>query len=369
MRGEKLEREAKKRRETANAKKVAEERLEAQQRQRGAELDVQRLGRRKEQQLAVGEAECIAADERLLTGGINFSLEGLQPYRLPKAEDDKVFLPETSLVKLSALDAFSRGAVLLRLWSSTVPSDEHLSSSPKYTTTEMQEDEVNGESSYHHYSHCGICEFSAPPGTVGLPDKIILSLLARSKAWEGRISTELAESDEALASLGTLSLKLVTLPKVTHARLQPVKSAFFVVGPVKQCLEENLRRHTALTVGDCVTVWYRGKSYELRVSSMKPIGCGSLLDTDVVVDLDVSMEQKQADATTLHTEVERYAQAQSVYSTGMASVFVSGDERSFSSQVVSQLGFAPAADDGKSEESEKELMRERRLAALGARGL
>ena len=140
-------------------------------------------------------------------------------------------------------------------------------------------------------------------------------------------------------------------PKCTFAQLQPVHNSFSQVGPVKMVLEENLRRHVTLSIGDilqvslelgryhsilvfsCVMwsgalnssgvflsypsmllspmanilictlkhihfytlqVWYRGTCHELRVNVMQPGPFGSLVDTDVEVDLDTSLEYNQS---------------------------------------------------------------------------
>ena len=106
----------------------------------------------------------------------------------------------------------------------------------------------------------------------------------------------LAGTDD-VSKLSVLSLKFVCLPKCTYVKLRPKKNIFFEVGPVKLCLEENLRKHSTLSLGDALTVWYRGKSYDLEVADMKPQptaedlwrGC-SLVDADVEVDLDASEE-------------------------------------------------------------------------------
>jgi hypothetical protein len=51
----------------------------------------------------------------------------------------------------------------------------------------------------------------------------------------------------------------------------------------------------ALTEGDLITIWHRGTSHTLRVASLRPEPKGTLVDTDVEVDLDVSEEFKRTD--------------------------------------------------------------------------
>ena len=126
-------------------------------------------------------------------------------------------------------------------------------------------------------THGGVREFSAEEGYVGLPEKVLVCLgLAQ------------ASSEQLLKC--AIQVKYLRLPKVVYVKFQPVLNKFFNLGPVKQVLEQNLRFHTTLTLGDQVTVWYRGESYDLRVTDMKPEPRGTLVDTDVEVDLDLSDE-------------------------------------------------------------------------------
>jgi ubiquitin fusion degradation protein 1 len=151
----------------------------------------------------------------------------------------------------------------------------------------------------HYYTHCGIREFSAPPGSIGVPDKVIQSLLARRNTWVS--VPEGSDESEGLSAhlpvLGGLSVKYVTMPKVTYACLQPLRNAFQAVSEVKDCLEQNLRTHSSLSVGDLVTIWHRGVPHQLRVKKRRPSDFGSLLQTDVEVDLDASEEYLRSSAT------------------------------------------------------------------------
>ena len=111
-------------------------------------------------------------------------------------------------------------------------------------------------------------------GTIGLPPKVVNSL------WEEN------------AIKGSVSIKYVRLSKITYVKLQPTFNQFFKVEQVKMVLEENLKFHSTLTLGDILTVWYRGNAHPLKVVEMKPFENGILLDTDVEVDLDNSLENK-----------------------------------------------------------------------------
>ena len=111
-------------------------------------------------------------------------------------------------------------------------------------------------------------------GTIGLPPKVIRTL------WGGNQSS------------GSIEIKYVKLPKISYVKLEPTFNTFFKVEQVKMVLEENLKFHSTLTVGDIITVWYRGQAHPLKVVEMKPFNKGILLDTDVEVDLDNSLENK-----------------------------------------------------------------------------
>jgi len=44
---------------------------------------------------------------------------------------------------------------------------------------------------------------------------------------------------------------------------------------------------------DIITIWHRGKDYKLTVIEIRPETYGSLVDTDVEVELDVSEEYRR----------------------------------------------------------------------------
>lgn len=92
---------------------------------------------------------------------------------------------------------------------------------------------------------------------------------------------------------GFATIKYVRLGKISYVKLQPTFNTFFKVEQVKMVLEDNLKFHSTLTLGDIITVWYRGIAHPLKVIEMKPSDKGVLLDTDVEVDLDNSLENKR----------------------------------------------------------------------------
>ena len=246
-------------------KKADEERRKRVFEAREAELEAMRQKRREEEDAKKEEEERVRLEEEALTGGVSCNVGGLSADSI-EGEDDKVILPESCLVDLSNLDVFGKGPVQLRLFKN------------------------DGE-----YTHVGIKEFSAPPGKIGLPEKVVFTLTGgktKEEIYDGCDDIDEGERNDALQAslLGTLSAKYVTMPKVTYAKLQPLHNSFSQVKPVKDMLEENLRFHSTLSVGDLLTVWYRGIPHSLRVCEAKPQDFGSLIDTDVTIDLDVSQE-------------------------------------------------------------------------------
>lgn len=261
----KFEKEQKARREALKKKKLEEERKKRAFEAREAEQEALRQKRREEEEVRKEEAERVRLEDEALTGGVSFIVGGLSAYPID-GEDDKVILPESCLVDLSNLDVFGKGPVQLRL------------------------SKKDGK-----YTHVGIREFSAPAGKIGLPEKVVFTLTGgkmKEEIYEGYDEMDEGERNSALQSSleGVLSAKYVTMPKVTYAKLQPLHNSFSQVKLVKDMLEENLRFHSTLSVGDLLTVWYRGVPHSLRVCEAKPEEFGSLVDTDVTIDLDVSQE-------------------------------------------------------------------------------
>jgi hypothetical protein len=216
LRSSRLDKEQQKRRDEAKKKRDREVALQREQARREQELAQRAAQKREEDERAEMARQIAEIEEQRITGGIKFS-HVLKVFHI-EGEDDKVILSEDCLTELTQQDAFTRGAMTFQL-------------------------SVTGADGVMRTTHCGVREFSAPVGTIGLPPKVRDSL---------SLPADLAGSEVA-------QIKYVLLPKCTFAKLQPKQNNFIEVGPVKMCLEENLRFHTALTVGDVLTVWYRGK--------------------------------------------------------------------------------------------------------------
>jgi hypothetical protein len=249
-----LEKDQAKRREEAKKKREIELRQQAEKKRIEDELTELARRRKIEAELAEELRRAEEEAESALTGGVKYKEAFSQFFAIKDSEDDKIILPETALQELTAQEAFGRGAAVFQITLSS----------------------TSGSKTVVRVTHCGVREFSAAPGTLGLPGKIIDTL------WE----------DSSTPLTGTITVKYIKLPKITYVKLQPKMNTFFKVEPVKLVLEENLRFHATLTVGDVVTVWYRGVSHPLRVVEMKPEDRGTLVDTDVEVDLENSEEQQ-----------------------------------------------------------------------------
>lgn len=191
--------------------------------------------------------------EQQLTGGIKCG--GLLTVSMDTsgAEDDRVILPETYFEDLNKQDAFSIGPAFFQLKS-------------------LHTGKV---------THCGVREFTAMDETVVLPEKVALSLFGPDGV------------PESYGAPSNVEIKYVRLPKITNVKLQPLENRFYSLENVKLMLEDNLKHHSTLTVGDVVKVWHRGQKYTLKVSAMQPTDKGSLIDTDVEVDLDESVEYRE----------------------------------------------------------------------------
>lgn len=244
----KFQKEQKKRQEEAKRKRDQEVKLQREHEARQKELTMLAEKRREEEEARRIQLELEEAEENRITGGINCK-HVLTPYSIDadhETADDKVILPELCLTQLSNQDVFGKNVVIFRLSGS------------------------NGS-----ITHGGVREFSAPEGHIGLPKKVLDCL------------------GGDITQLSSVELKYILLPKCTYVKLRPKMNRFFEVQPVKRCLEENLLQHTTLTVGDTITVWYRGVAHPMIVVEMKPEQAGSLKDTDIEVDLDLSEEFQQ----------------------------------------------------------------------------
>ena len=190
------------------------------------------------------------------TGGLLFIKNNLIPY-LIEGDDDKIILPESYLTELNNLDAFSRGALFFEIKSSIYSNN---------------------------ITHCGVREFSATEGTIGLPIKVINSLLHNT--------------NQSIDALGTVSIMYTRLTPIKTVKLHVHKDeSIYNITHIKHVLEENLKHHSTLSNNDILSIWYRGIRYRLTVIQVLPEPYGTLLNTDVEVEfVDIA-----SDSTTTAT--------------------------------------------------------------------
>ena len=197
------------------------------------------------------------------TGGLIFIKDYLIPY-LTEGDDDKIILPESYLAELNNQDAFSRGALFFEIKSSLYSNN---------------------------ITHCGVREFSATEGTIGLPIKVINSLLHNT--------------NQSIDSLDTISIMYTRLTPIKTIKLHVHKDeSIYNITHIKHVLEENLKYHSTLSNNDILSIWYRGIRYRLTVIQVLPEPYGTLLNTDVEVEfVDIACDSTTtATSTTSATQ-------------------------------------------------------------------
>lgn len=183
--------------------------------------------------------------ERIRTGGIDYK-QSLVPVTA-EGEGDKVLLPPSALESLSREDAVSMGPMLFELtW--TLPTQV-----------------IQGEdgTTASRTTHAGVLEFVAAEGTIGLPRKVVQSLVL-----PGQSGAEEPLSGAAMTGMlgaGKVLVRYVRLAKATFARVVPETVGLSQISELRAMLEQNMRNHATLTVGDRLSVWRRGKEFNLKV--------------------------------------------------------------------------------------------------------
>jgi len=210
--------------------------------------------RRVEEAAAREAAEAQAQAEQELTGGITFC-QVLTAVPI-SSEGERIVLPPSALQTLetqSALDvAKPLGFEVCALDSTGAVVSK---------------------------THCGVLEFTAEEGTVGVPPAAALSLT--KEAGVGALRD---------CRIRVKFVKLATPPK-SFIRLQPRGHGFHTNGEdvvnldLKAVLERELSRHTAVTKGDWIAIRSDKTTYELVVVDLEPCSALALTSTDLEVDL------------------------------------------------------------------------------------
>ena len=197
-------------------------------------------------------------------------------------EGDKILLPPSALESLSGQDAVSLGPMLFELTCTfdqppASAVEEKNASSPQSGRTPTAA-AAAAATTTTRTTHAGVLEFVADEGTVGLPRKVVLSLLGATaqqvplRQDEGdKSSGDGGEGDATAAKrpvvdgLGAVVVRYVRLAKATFARVIPETVGLSQVSELRAMLENNMRNHATLTVGDHLSVWRRGKEFSMKV--------------------------------------------------------------------------------------------------------
>ena len=113
-RSSRLEKEQQKRRDNAKKKLEAERRLVEEHDKLQRKLAFEAAARKEEAERLIQEKYFQEQERLQLTGGIDFTIDGLIAYQI-EGEDDKVVLPENCLHDLINQDAPSKGPMLFQL--------------------------------------------------------------------------------------------------------------------------------------------------------------------------------------------------------------------------------------------------------------
>ncbi|KAG0152138.1 hypothetical protein CROQUDRAFT_667464 [Cronartium quercuum f. sp. fusiforme G11] len=151
----------------------------------------------------------------------------------------KIIMPQDALVQLTQMDMESPFMFEIR------------NSSPNKTNL---------------FTHCGVLEFIADPGTVHLPQWMMKRL-------------DLNEGDP-------IKLTGTRLPKGKFAKVQAQSTLFLELGDHKAVLETALRNFSCLTKGDIIEIYHNMMTFEILIMDLKPddVPGVSIFETDLEVD-------------------------------------------------------------------------------------
>mmetsp|Transcript_99868 Transcript_99868/g.286936 ORF Transcript_99868/g.286936 Transcript_99868/m.286936 type:complete len:684 (+) Transcript_99868:78-2129(+) len=254
-------------REVEQRRREAKRKLEQQKRdeEQRAAMEQEHKIREELRCRAAEEARAKAEEERRLNEGISYSAM-LRPYPSVRT-DDKLELPPSALAELERQGALERGTLLtFKVCLPSGPVINHVGAGSHAMRI--------GE------THAGVAEFTAEEGSVGVPPRVALCL------------TKGAGLD-TLAGIGQVGVRFFRLPRSakSNVKLQPRGEGFHAGGvqhaniDLERVLQESLRGHTALTVGDWLPIRHDGYTYELVVRELEPEPYFALIDTDLVVEV------------------------------------------------------------------------------------
>ncbi|KAJ2627813.1 ubiquitin fusion degradation protein [Coemansia sp. RSA 1290] len=116
-------------------------------------------------------------------------------------------------------------------------------------------------------THCGVLEFTAEEGRVYLPQWMMDTL--------------------RLSPGSAVEVINVALLHGSLVKLQPQSVDFLDISDHRAVLENALRRFSALTVGDIITIEYNGREYRIAVRETQPSPSAiNIVETDLSVDFE-----------------------------------------------------------------------------------
>ncbi|KAJ2867038.1 ubiquitin fusion degradation protein [Coemansia aciculifera] len=123
----------------------------------------------------------------------------------------------------------------------------------------------NDEATTSRRTHCGVLEFTAEEGRVYLPQWMMETL--------------------ELAPGSPVKVLNVALLHGSLVKLQPQSTDFLDISDHRAVLENALRKFSAMTVGDIVTIEYNNREYRIAVLETKPSPSAiNIVETDLSVD-------------------------------------------------------------------------------------
>ncbi|KAJ2836157.1 ubiquitin fusion degradation protein [Coemansia erecta] len=129
----------------------------------------------------------------------------------------------------------------------------------------LQNDEEESSSGTKLRTHCGVLEFTAEEGRVYLPQWMMDTL--------------------RLSPGSAVEVINVALLHGSLVKLQPQSVDFLDISDHRAVLENALRRFSALTVGDMITIEYNNHEYKLNVLETQPSPSAiNIVETDLSVD-------------------------------------------------------------------------------------
>jgi len=172
---------------------------------------------------------------------------------------------------------------------------------------------------YLAYTHCTVVEFTQDESRIGIPKHIseaLLDPINRHEAYRNvdipktitvdpasPIGTNIKVEDKIDHTPGHLAwgafeipdlleVTMLQLPKGTGCKLMPTEEAvtnnFYGLKDVKLVLEQSLiRTRATLSVGDKVSTWFRGTSFDLKVTKVLPSKFQAItcINTDIEVEI------------------------------------------------------------------------------------